>query len=104
MRITISLAAVAALAWAGTASAQTTITTFDPATNTYRATRTTGSGTYIITPSGVTSAVNTGGIITLPPAPVVTTLPSAFNPVGTTPFYAGSSYPFGYTGASSSRT
>src|SRR4051794_9120650 len=103
MRRTFPMVAVAALALAGTASAQTTITTFDPATNSYRSMRTSGSGTYVITPSG-TTGISNSGIITLPPVASVTPPPTALNPAGTTPFYAGANNPFGYTGASTSRT
>src|SRR5438309_4298480 len=102
MRITLSLAAAAVLAWAGTASAQTTITSYDPVTHSYRVTTTRGSGTYVITSSGMVSDTN-GGIITTPRSDANAPHYS-YNPGGTTPFYAGATRPFGYTGSSVSRT
>src|SRR5437868_14801974 len=102
MRTTPVLAAVVTLALAGAARAQTTITTYDPATGTYRSVTTSGSGTYVITPSGTTTKRNDSGIITIPASPA--NAPRGFyNPGGTTPFYAGVSNPFGYSGSSVSR-
>jgi hypothetical protein len=104
MRTTsLLVAAGAALALAGAATAQTTITTYDPATHTYRTTTTSGYGTYVITPSGTAARVNDSGIVTIPPPAVVAPVGTA-NAGGTTPFYAGNNNPFGYTGASTSRT
>ena len=102
MRTTFLLVAAAVLAWANAASAQTTITTYDPVTHSYRVTTTRGSGTYVITPSGTTTKRNDSGIITIPASPA--NAPRGFyNPGGTTPFYAGVSNPFWYSGSSVSR-
>ena len=102
-RASLLAASVAALAFAGAAGAQTTITTYDSATNTYRVTTTGRSGTYIITPGGTTVQRNNAGIITIPSSDA--NAPHfSYNPGGTTPFYAGIGTPFGYTGSSVSRT
>src|SRR5438876_9609925 len=99
MRTTSMLvAAVAVLALANTVSAQTTITSYDPVTHTYRVTTTSGPGTYVITPSGPAAVTSSPGIITVTPS-AANAVHATYNPGGTTPFYAGDYYPFGYVGS-----